>query len=402
MSTPDSSAFRESLLSRRAWLGTTAAGTLSAALPRFLRAEGRGDVLVPSDVEKDLVWHTKDVPNAEPALGKIVGDWQTPLEHFYVRSHAPAPKVDLGSFRLTIEGLVERPLSLSVDDLRSMSQETVVATMTCAGNRRNEHNAVKPVEGVQWQAGAIGNTAWTGVPLAALLKKAGIRDGAKHVWFEGLDEIEKGGRTIGFGASIPIEKALADHNGIPGALVTWMMAGKPLAPDHGFPVRTVVPGYIGARSVKWLGRIVVSAEPSSNHYLATAYKLVQRTTALDWAEAGPIYNFPINSVITSVRQMAMQGTVEVTGYAYPPGDGRSIEKVELSADGGRTWTAAKITSDRKPFCWVLWDARLKVPGDAKSLIVRAVDSAGLVQPRTVPWNAKGYMYNAWHEVALNG
>ncbi len=385
---------------RRRFLQTTVAAALATGLPRFGFSDERTG-FAPSSVEKDLFWHTKDVPNAEPTLENLVSSWQTPLEHFYVRSHAPAPKIDLGSFRLEVSGLVERPLSLTIDAIRSMPQKTVTATMTCAGNRRNEHNAVRKVEGVQWQAGAIGTTDWTGVPLAALLKQAGVRDGAKHVWFDGLDEIEKGGKTIGFGASIPLEKALADHDGMPGALVTTLMAGRPLTPDHGFPLRTVVPGYIGARSVKWLGRIVVSDQPSPNHYLATAYKLVQETTPLAWQEAGPIYNFPVNSVIATVRRSPMTGTLEATGYAYPPGDGRSVAAVELSIDGGRSWKRAELVGGSKPFCWVLWKTRLLVPGDAKSLVVRTIDSAGLVQPQTVPWNAKGYMFNAWHEVPLD-
>ncbi|MEM1304117.1 MAG: molybdopterin-dependent oxidoreductase, partial [Planctomycetota bacterium] len=196
------------------------------------------------------VVHTTDVPNSEPSPAALVEDWITPVERFYVRSHAPTPSIDPGEFRLTVEGMVDRPLELSLADLKRMPQRTVTATMTCAGNRREEHSRTKPVPGVQWQAAAIGNATWTGVPLAVVLRRAGIADGAEHVWFDGLDRVERPGGVIPFGASIPLDKAMAEHRSTaggaaPGALVVHAMNGRPLEPDHGFPVRTVVPGYIG-------------------------------------------------------------------------------------------------------------------------------------------------------------
>lgn len=391
---------RTAPLSRRRWLALTAGASLGTMVPRLPRAaEPLQLPSGPTEVEKELIFHSTDAPNAEPSLENLVAGHRTPLEHFYVRSHAPAPKVDLGSFRLTVEGLVERPLSLSMADLLAMDQTSTTTTLTCAGNRRTEHNAVETIKGVQWRAGAIGNTDWSGVPLAAILKKAGLKDAARHVWFEGLDEIEKGGRTIGFGGSIPVPKALAMHRDVPGALVAMRMGGKPLTADHGFPVRTIVPGYIGARSVKWLGKIVVSAEPSPNHYLATAYKLVQRDDPLTWVESAPIYNYPINSVIAEVVPSKSVDRVgiawDVRGYALPPGDGRTIKSVELSTDG-ENWRPAEVTGDNVPYQWVLWRATVRPPKGAKQLIVRATDSDGRVQPRTVPWNLKGYLFNAWH------
>jgi len=343
--------------------------------------------------------------NAEPPLDALVESWMTPVERFYVRSHAPVPKIDTAQFRVSVEGLVERPLQLSLAELNSGFQHvSIVATMTCAGNRRSEHSLVKPVKGVPWREGAIGNARWGGVRLSDVLKQAGLRNSAKHVWFEGLDQIERNGGTIPFGGSIPIQKALDDTQAMPGALLTMQMNGKPLTPDHGFPLRLVVPGYIGARSVKWLGRIVVSDRPSPNHYVATAYKLVEQGTKLEWAESGPIYRYPINSVIcTPTTGGKLQaGKAVVAGYALPPGQAdTTIARVEVSANGGRTWTRAKLTSAARQYCWQLWKAEVPVTPRTTELLVKATDSHGHTQPATVDWNLKGYLFNAPHRVQVD-
>jgi sulfite oxidase len=357
------------------------------------------------DSSGNMIVHTQSPLNSEPKLDVLAKSWITPVESFYVRSHAPNPKIDPASFRLSVEGLVDKPLSISLAELDGTFDSTsVVSTMTCAGNRRSEHGLVKPVGGVQWQAGAIGNARWSGVRLSEVLKKAGLKDNAKHVWFEGLDELSKGGGIIPFGASIPVSKAMTDTDGMPGALLTTKMNDQPLTPDHGEPLRGVVPGYVGARSVKWLGRIVVSDRPSPNHYVATAYKLVREGTPVEWAESGPIYRFPLNSAICTptAGEKVTAGNIAVAGYAYPSGQpGTSIAKVEVSSDDGLTWTTAKITSPIREHCWVLWKTEIKVSSAASELIVRATDSRGDVQPETVDWNMKGYMFNGWYHVPIS-
>ena len=384
-------------LTRRSWLGIT-----SAAVGLLTTAPGHATSRLAT--KKQLIVHGTTPMNAEPALGDLVQAWETPVKHFYVRSHAPVPKVDLNTFRLKVEGLVENKLSLSVPDmLRRFPNTEVTATMTCAGNRRSEHSRVKRVGGVQWAAGPIGNARWGGVRLADVLRLAGLKNEAKHVWFESIDEVKKSGRIFPFGASIPIEKGLEKTALGNGTLLATTMNGAPLPPDHGYPVRTVVPGYVGARSVKWIGRIVVSDRPSENHYVANAYKLISNGDAAEWAAAKPIYSFPINSAICSPEADARvaPGKITVHGYALPAGQsGRTIARVELSADGGKQWHHAKLLAPPREYCWNLWTATIPITATTRQLTLRAVDSGGSVQPETVPWNLKGYLYNAWYRLPL--
>jgi len=379
-------------LSRRSFLNASAAGFAGSLLLPGLS--------IAADQKGKLFYHSTEIANAEPVLDELVKSWMTPTDAFYIRSHAPVPKIDHAAFRLTVEGLVDKPLSLSLGQLAELKQTDVVATLTCAGNRRSEHIAVKPVKGVPWREGAIGNATWSGAKLSDVLKMASVKPEAKHVWFEGLDQIERSNGLIPFGASIPLEKVMADTDNMPGTILATGMNGEPLNGDHGSPLRTVVPGYIGARSVKWLGRIVVSDRPSSNHYVATAYKIVEEGTALEWSEQGPIYRMPLNSVICTQSLSKEKNRLDVAGYALPQGrPGTTVDKVEVSADGGRNWVNAKLTRPAREYCWVLWTAQIRANEAGDELMVRATDSRSLRQPRKVNWNSKGYLFNAWHRVS---
>ena len=357
--------------------------------------------------KKDLIFRTTDPRNGEPQLAKLVRSWQTPTELFYVRSHAPNPVIDPKQFRLTVEGMVRKPLTLTLDELKQLSTTETTATLTCAGNRRSEYNGpeykdVPKVGGVQWAGGTIGNASWAGTLLANVLKRAEVTENARHVWFEGLDEIEKKGKVIGFGGSIPIEKAMVAKG--PGApLITHTMNGQALTPDHGYPLRMVVPGYIGARSVKWLGKIVVSDRPSPNHYVATAYKIVKKTDPIDWSETGPIYRFPINGAICTpaANSNVAAGEVELTGYALPTGrSGSNIKSVLISTNDGKTWTRAELTGKAQDFCWQLWKAKIKVDASTNQIMMRATDTSGGFMPHKVQWNAKGYLRNPWYRLPI--
>lgn len=352
--------------------------------------------------EKDVIFRTEDPRNAEPELSKLVSSWITPTKHFYVRSHAPNPVISSTDFRLTVEGMVRKPMTLSLGDLKKYATRQTVATLTCAGNRRAEYNAEGKVGGVQWGAGAIGNAEWSGYLLADLLKHAEVDADAKHVWFEGLDEIAKGDSIIPFGGSIPMEKAM-QATGAGAPLLADSMNGTTLTPDHGYPLRTLVPGYIGARSVKWLGKIVVSDRPSPNHYLATAYKVVRNTEPIDWAESGPIYRYPVNAVICSpaINAKLTSGMADLSGYALPSGNPDcKINKVFVSSNPKKGWKQAQLVGETREFCWQLWKARVRVEEGTKQLFVRANDTAGQFMPFRVPWNAKGYLQNSWFKLPV--
>jgi sulfite oxidase len=369
-----------------------------AARPRLAR--GADDLAQPAG--KELVVRSASPFNAEPNLVDLAAEAVTPIPFFYVRNHGAMPEVDAKAFRLRVEGLVEKPLTLKLGEIQDrFKPHDVEATLTCAGNRREEMSAIKPTPGVQWRAGAIGHARWAGASLAELLKAAGLKPEAKHVWFEGLDPItEKDGSVAPFGGSIPLAK-LQDAK--TPTLVAWKMNGEPLPPSHGFPLRMIVPGYIGARSVKWLTKITVSDRPSPNHYVAEAYKIVKTDDKAEVAAADPIYEFPVNSAICTPADGATlrPDGVTIEGYALPSGAaGAQIEKVEVSTDGGKNWSPAIMSSKPVPTAWQLWTAKVALAKGKHELVVRAIDSRGNTQPEKSEWNLKGYLYNGWHRVRV--
>lgn len=383
--------------SRRRFLQATAALATGAAMPWPLWA--KEDAQPPG---KDLIVRSATPFNAEPALAALLADGITPLKHFYVRNHGAVPEVHEREFQLRIEGMVSSPRDLTLAELKRLPRQSEQeATLTCAGNRRVEMSAIKPVAGVQWDAGAIGHARWSGPLLADVLAAAELKEGAKHVWFEGLDPIkEKDGSVAPFGGSIPLARALAKEHPV---LLAHAMNGQPLTAEHGFPLRTIVPGYIGARSVKWLTKITVSDRPSPNHYVAEAYKLIQSDDKAEVAAAEPIYAFAINSVICTPANGAKlkAGRASIGGFALPSGDQEAtIDKVELSIDGGKSWRTAKLTGPGQAYVWRLWTAEVDLPAGKHELVVRTTDSRGQTQPEQGQWNLKGYQFNGWHRVRV--
>jgi sulfite oxidase len=341
--------------------------------------------------------------NGEPPLNKLVENWITPVNSFFVRSHGNVPEIESKDLTLTIDGIVDKPLTFTLAELTErFPKATATLTLTCAGNRRGEFAAIKKVGGVQWDAGAIGNAEWQGIRLADVLNFAGVKAEAKHVWFEGRDRVTEKNVTFPFGGSIPIEKARATTvTGV--SLLATEMNGKPLTPSHGFPLRTLVPGYIGARSVKWLHKITVADRPSPNHFVADVYKLVPEDNAELIAKTSPIYEFTLNSAICvpPADTVASSDRIAVKGFALTNGTtGRSVQQIDVSADDGQSWTQAKVTSPVRDYCWVLWSADVPVTERTTGLVVRATDSSGEVQPQECQWNYKGYQFNGWHKVNL--
>ncbi len=374
-------------------------GTVTTGFP------GSINELLPSGdaVKPEMYFHPGAPRNAEPMLPKLVESWITPVPQFYIRSHGLNPKIDMANYRLSIEGLVDRPVTLTLQELTDrFAAASCTCTLTCAGNRRNEFSRIKPVGGVQWREGAIGNAEWAGVRLSEVLKAAGIQTGARHVWFDGLDEVRDGDKTFPFGGSVPLTKVFEEPEGSVGALLATHMNGQPLTMDHGMPLRSIVPGYIGARSVKWLGKIVVSDRPSPNHFVDDVYKILEADTPIQRDEAIPVYRYPVNSAIcSSVRPEGGGEVLQLRGYALSTGTaGTGISRVELLANNMKSWQPAVLDKEDQPFCWRLWSASVNVNARTSSIMVRATDSDGHQQPLNIPWNPKGYLYNAWHRISV--
>ncbi len=338
-----------------------------------------------------------------PPLARLVARPLTWREDFFVRSHGAIPDLAADGWRLTVEGLVNTRLTLSLSELRSrFPRRDAVVTLQCAGNRRDELMAVRPIPGeVPWGAEAIGTARWGGVSLVDVLGAAGVQDGAAHVWFEGLDAVTRGDRTFGFGSSIQLGRALAGD-----VLLADRMNGAALPAEHGFPLRAVIPGFIGARSVKWLGRIVVSDRSSDNHFMTRAYKQLPAEAdpaTADWDAHPPIEEAPLQAVVCLPAPGAMvaAGEVVIQGYAAAPGH-RRVAAVEVSVDGGASWEAAELLDRPAPGAWSRWQVTVRLsPGD-HGLIARARDSEGGTGAAHVHdrWNPKGYLNDAWHRVRI--
>ena len=394
-------------LARRQFLGRSATGFLGAAsawvMPWAVAANAATGMCDESiDPGKaDLIYRSRAPRNGEPPLDKLVESWITPTPQFYIRSHGPNPQIS-DDFRVSIEGLVERPQEFTVQQLlEKFPASSCTCTVGCAGLRRYEFNKMKKVGGVQWEEGPIGNAVWSGIRLSDVLKHVGLKAGAKHVWFDGADAVPEGDHTIPFGGSVPLSKMQDEDKKMPGVLLATHINGQPLPPDHGFPIRTVVPGYIGARSVKWLQKIVVSEASSPNHYVADAYKMVQTGAAIEWDEAPPIYRYIVNAALCSAEHK--DGEIHLKGFALPSGyKDCSITRVEISTDSGKSWSNATLGKEAANFCWQLWTATVTITNPESDICVRATDSLGNTMPETVPWNPKGYLYNAWHRVPAKG
>ena len=346
-----------------------------------------------------VVWGEEPL-NAETPLDLLCAGEITTNELFFVRNHGPIPEIDPAEYRLSVRGLVAEPLTLSLDDLRQRFERVSLdAVISCAGNRRSELAAIAPIPGqAPWGPGATGNARWSGVRLRDVLQAAGIETGAAHVAFTGLDRCTEEGEETPFGGSIPLAKALASE-----VLLADQMNGETLPPVHGFPLRVIAPGYIGARSVKWLATITVQSQPSTNYFQARTYRLypsgVRSETTLEHGFS--LGETPVNSAICEPADGAAVAGPRVLakGYAFTGGT-REIERVEVSLDGGATFQTAKLLGAGEAGAWRLWEAELDLGPGPHELAVRAWDSAASTQPENAEgiWNLKGYLNNSWHRV----
>jgi DMSO/TMAO reductase YedYZ molybdopterin-dependent catalytic subunit len=326
----------------------------------------------------------------------------TPNEAFYVRWHLGAipTQVDLRTWRLRVGGHVEHPLELSMDDLRRMEAVSLVAVNQCSGNSRNFFEPRVP--GGQWFNGAMGNARWTGVRLRDLLRQAGLRAGAVQVTFNGLDE--------GPLPSVPdFIKALdVDHARQEEVLVAYETNGAPLPMLNGFPARLVVPGWYATYWVKALSEITVVDQQFKGYWMATAYHIPATPGANETPQAPAVKTVPINRM--NVRSFFVRPDPEaqvpagracaLEGIAFDGGHG--IRQVEVSADGGTTWSAARLGEDLGRYSFRRWHAEWTPPGRAEyRLKVHAVSNSGETQPTQPNWNRGGYMRNVIEEIRVS-
>lgn len=327
----------------------------------------------------------------------------TPVDRFFTRSHAPPPNIDPTTWRLEVGGLVHRSRSFSLEELvRDFPRRQVVATLVCAGLRRDELLCVGPLPGeLPWGPEPVSTGRWTGVALGDVLRAVGVADSGRYVEFTGLDRVERQGHRFGFGGSIDVDKALSSE-----VLLATELNGEPLPPAHGFPLRSIVPGWIGARSVKWLGRITLREDPSPNYFQSKAYRFQRDVNPNDHRDVSAgvaLCGVPLNAVIVDPRpdQVVPAGPMRVRGWAMGS-EGCPLRSIELSLNGGLEWIPAQITAGGEAWSWTFWEAVVDLSPGHHTLAARATDSSGATQPPTVSatWNVKGYSNNAWHRVAI--
>jgi DMSO/TMAO reductase YedYZ molybdopterin-dependent catalytic subunit len=327
-------------------------------------------------------------------------DYITPIDRFFVRTHVYAPRVDIGQWRLTVDGEVASNLTLTMDDLRRMPSVELVSVLECAGNGRGFYEPSMP--GLQWGNGAVGNGRWRGVRLADVLKRAGLKPSPTEVLFNGADTPI--GTMPDFQRSIPIAKAL--H---PATLLAYEMNGEMLPIEHGFPLRVVVPGWAGDSWIKWVTSITVLNREHDGFWMARAYRHPGRPvppgTAVAPEQMQSVTSLRVKSIISGPGDgtvIAAGTPLVIRGTAWS-GDAGPVTSVEISTDTGRTWQPAAMRRDqRTDFGWRLWEYRWAPPRQAYyTVLARARDEAGNMQPLEQEWNPSGYSWNVVPRVGVN-
>jgi sulfite oxidase len=323
--------------------------------------------------------------------------WLTPVSHFFVRNHMHEPvELNTAEWRLSVSGEVEKPCAFSLRELANFAVHSVVNTLECAGNGRGLQRPQVP--GIQWQKGAVSTARFSGPRLADVLHRAGVKSNGKHVMFRGLDEVP--GKVPPFIRSIPIDKALDSDT-----IIATHMNGEPLTKHHGFPARSLVPGWVGAASVKWLTEIKVLDSEFVGNFMSPGYRfpnqLVKPGDSVKPEDTHVLTGLNVKSVISGPLEGSglKSGKVSVHGAAWA-GEA-DIVKVEISTDGGSTWNAAALGHEQSRFAWRLWTYAWNAKRGDYVIRSRATDSQGRVQPSEAVWNPSGYLYNAIDEVKIH-
>ncbi|AWM37049.1 TMAO/DMSO reductase [Gemmata obscuriglobus] len=314
----------------------------------------------------------------------------TPTNEFFVRTHFPIPAISAKDWTLTVDGEVEQELVLTYDDLLRLPSVTAPVLLECAGNGRAQ--LVPKAKGLLWDTGAVGTAEWTGVPLSAVLEKAGVKKGAVDVILQGADKGEvddpKSPGVVHFERSLPLAKAMR-----PEVFLAYKMNGKDLTPDHGFPVRAIVGGWYGMASVKWLTHVTVTAAPFEGFWQSLEYAYWKRERER-----------PTLTAVTEV-QVKAQIARPALSEAVPGGkpyrvfgaawSGESdVVRVEVSTDG-KTWSEATLLGESVPFAWRLWAFQWNVPEATGQyrVMARATDTKGHTQPVKHDSDRRTYMIN---------
>lgn len=336
----------------------------------------------------------KEPFNAEPTAAALSEFPITPEDLVYCRNHGPVREFDEATYKVKVGGLVKTARVWTLSELKaSFPKKEVVSVLQCAGIRRKEMGAIKKVNGVNWTDGVIANCKWGGIPLRDLLLSMGFASGSGfHVCFSSYATLcEDDGY---YGASVPLDKALEED-----VLLAYEMNGEPLSPDHGGPLRVVVPGYLGARWVKWVDTIEITNEESPNYYQQRDYRILppsidtKEKAKSEWGKYPSMTALPLNSIVGSVVPLG-RGAILAKGLAVP-GATSNVKAVEVTVDDGATWVPAKITYQEGNWSWTLWEVEIEGVPEHGTLRSCAVDVQGNRQPREGVWNLRGVAYNAW-------
>ena len=312
--------------------------------------------------------------NREASVRQLGRTLTRPAAHF-VRSNFDVPEIP-GDCRLEVGGAVRSPLNLDLDALLSFPLRKEPVTLECAGNGRL---GMRPLpQGEPWSLGAVSTATWAGVPLVQVLEKVGLRDDVVELLFESTD--------ARFARSLPREKATSGE-----VLLAIQMNGAPLSPEHGAPLRLIVPGWYGMASVKWLRRIEALTTPFRGHFQSERYVLLDEEGRLQ----APVQRMKVRALVTSPLEgeRVPHGGLEVTGHAWS-GEG-AITSVEVAVGGGDEWRSAELLECAGPWAWTRWRATVTLEEPGREVVrARARDSAGQVQPAEAGWNRLGYCNNS--------
>ena len=318
----------------------------------------------------------------------------TPPGLHYLLIHYDIPAIDPGTFELVIDGLVDKSLSLDLDALRSRPQISAVVTLECAGNGRAQL-LPRPVS-QPWLTEAVGTARWTGTPLSSLLREAGVADGAIDVIFTGADHGIERGQEQDYQRALPVAEAMGD-----GVMLAYEMNGAPLPPQHGAPLRLIVPGWYGMAHVKWLRRITVVAEPFDGFQMR-AYRFRDSPDdpgiPLTRIEPRALLIPPGFPDFMSRRRVVRSGDVLIEGRAWS--GWAEVTAVQISVDGGDTWESADLDPRLDSYGWARWSWTWKAEPGSYLLSARAMDASGRTQPLGQRWSRGGFANNTIHKVPV--